>query len=177
MTPIEPRRRIEFVLGDITKETVDAIVNAANSDLRGGGGVDGAIHRAGGPEIMEECRRIGHCDPGDAVITGAGRLPARFVIHAVGPVWKGGRNDEELLLISCHEQALELAREHGCLTVAFPAISTGAYGYPPELAAPIALRAVIEALERLPMIEKVRFVFVDENLLEIYREALAHLKA
>jgi O-acetyl-ADP-ribose deacetylase (regulator of RNase III) len=99
------------------------------------------------------------------------------VIHAVGPVWKGGRNDEELLLISCHEQALELAREHGCLTVAFPAISTGAYGYPPELAAPIALRAVIEALERLPMIEKVRFVFVDENLLEIYREALAHLKA
>jgi O-acetyl-ADP-ribose deacetylase (regulator of RNase III) len=175
MTPTEPRRRIEFVLGDITKEKVNAIVNAANSGLRGGGGVDGAIHRAGGPEIMEECRRIGHCDPGGAVITGSGRLPARFVIHAVGPVWKGGRDDEELLLVSCHERALELAREHGCLTIAFPAISTGAYGYPPELAARVALGAVIEALERLPMIEKVCFVFIDKNLLETYREALAHL--
>jgi O-acetyl-ADP-ribose deacetylase len=180
MPPTEPPRiaheRIELALGDITREKVDAIVNAANSDLRGGGGVDGAIHRAGGPEIIEACRRIGHCEPGDAVITGAGRLPARFVIHAVGPVWKDGRDDEELLLAACHERALELAREHGCLTVTFPAISTGAYGYPPELAAPVALRAAIEALERLPMIEKVRFVFVDENLLVTYGEALEDLK-
>jgi len=180
MPPTEPPRpaleRVETVLGDITREKVDAIVNAANSGLRGGGGVDGAIHRAGGPEIIEECRRIGHCDPGDAVVTGAGNLPARFVIHAVGPVWKGGRDDEELLLASCHERALELAREHGCLTVAFPAISTGAYGYPPELAAPVALRATIAALERLPMIEQVRFVFVAENLLETYSGTLARLK-
>ncbi|MGD0273208.1 MAG: O-acetyl-ADP-ribose deacetylase [Gaiellaceae bacterium] len=180
MPPTEPPRsapeRIELDLGDITKEKVDAIVNAANSGLRGGGGVDGAIHHAGGPQIMEECRKIGYCAPGDAVVTGAGRLPARFVIHAVGPVWEGGRDDEELLLASCHERALELAREHGCLIVTFPAISTGAYGYPPELAAPVALGATIEALERLPMIEKVRFVFVDEYLLETYSEALAHLE-
>ena len=180
MPPTEPSRialeRIELAPGDITKEHVDAIVNAANSGLRGGGGVDGAIHRAGGPVIMEECRKIGHCDPGDAVVTGAGRLPARFVIHAVGPVWKGGRDDEELLLASCHERALELAREHGCRTVAFPAISTGAYGYPPGLAAPVALRATVEALERLPMIEKVRFVFVNRDLLETYGRALAQLK-
>jgi O-acetyl-ADP-ribose deacetylase (regulator of RNase III) len=176
-TPGDFLERIELALGDITKEPVDAIVNAANSGLRGGGGVDGAIHRAGGPEILAECRRIGHCDPGDAVITGAGRLPARFVIHAVGPIWAGGRDDEELLLASCHERALELAREHGCHTVAFPAISTGAYGYPPELAAPVALAASTAALERLPTIEKVRFVFSDERMLTIYRAALTHLVA
>jgi O-acetyl-ADP-ribose deacetylase (regulator of RNase III) len=168
--------RIELALGDITREHVDAIVNAANSGLRGGGGVDGAIHRAGGPEIMAECRRIGRCDTGDAVITGAGRLPARFVIHAVGPIWRGGGRDEELALASCHERALEVAREHGCRSVSFPAISTGAYGYPPELAAPVALTATIEALERLPLIDKVRFVFVGEELLETYRRALELLK-
>ena len=168
--------RIELALGDITREHVDAIVNAANPELRGGGGVDGAIHRAGGPEIMAECRKIGYCAPGDVVITGAGRLPARFVIHAVGPLWKGGGAGEELLLASCHERALELAREHGCRTVAFPAISTGAYGYPPELAAPVALAATIEALKRLPLIEKVRFVFIDEGLLDSYEQALARLK-
>jgi O-acetyl-ADP-ribose deacetylase (regulator of RNase III) len=175
-TPASAYERIELALGDVTKEHVDAIVNAANSSLRGGGGVDGAIHRAGGPEIMAECREIGYCAPGEAVITGAGRLPARFVIHAVGPVWKGGGADEELLLASCHERALELAREHGCRTVAFPAISTGVYGYPPELAAPIALAATIEALERLPRIEKVRFVFIDKGLLDSYKRALAQLK-
>jgi O-acetyl-ADP-ribose deacetylase (regulator of RNase III) len=169
--------RIELALGDITREHVDAIVNAAGAELRGGGGVDGAIHRAGGPEIMAECRKIGHCAPGEAVITGAGRLPARFVIHAVGPVWKGGGADEELLLASCHERALELAREHGCRTIAFPAISTGAYGYPAQLAAPIALAATSDALIRLPLIEQVRFVFVDEELLGVYENALAHLKA
>ncbi|MGC9974872.1 MAG: O-acetyl-ADP-ribose deacetylase [Gaiellaceae bacterium] len=168
--------RIELALGDITREHVDAIVNAANSGLRGGGGVDGAIHRAGGPEIMAECREIGYCAPGDAVITGAGRLPARYVIHAVGPVWTGGGADEELVLASCYERALELAREHGCRSVTFPAISTGAYGYPPELAAPVALAATIEALKRLPRIEKVRFVFVDKGLLDNYERALTRLK-
>jgi O-acetyl-ADP-ribose deacetylase (regulator of RNase III) len=176
-TPPSAYERIELALGDVTKEHVDAIVNAANAELRGGGGVDGAIHRAGGPEIMAECREIGYCAPGEVVITGAGRLPARFVIHAVGPVWKGGGADEELLLASCHERALELAREHGCRTVAFPAISTGAYGYPPELAAPIALAATVDALKRLPRIEKVRFVFIDEGLLNSYEQALARLKA
>jgi O-acetyl-ADP-ribose deacetylase (regulator of RNase III) len=175
-TPRPAPERIEFHLGDIAKEKVDAIVNAANSGLRGGGGVDGAIHRAGGPEIMEECRKIGHCDPGNAVVTGAGKLHARFVIHAVGPVWKGGHDDEELLLASCHGRALELAREHGCLSVAFPAISTGAYGYPPALAARTAMSATVEALERLPMIEEARFVFVDEKLLETYRQALTRLR-
>ena len=168
--------RIELALGDITREHVDAIVNAANADLRGGGGVDGAIHRAGGPEIMAECRKIGHCAPGEAVITGAGRLQARFVIHAVGPIWRGGGDEEEeLLLASCHERALELAREHGCRTVTFPAISTGAYGYPAQLAAPIALTATSEALIRLPLIEQVRFVFVDEKILCAYEQALARL--
>jgi O-acetyl-ADP-ribose deacetylase (regulator of RNase III) len=162
--------RIELALGDITREHVDAIVNAANNSLRGGGGVDGAIQRAGGPEI-------GHCATGEAVITGAGRLSARFVIHAVGPVWQGGGAGEELLLASCHERSLELAREHGCRTVSFPAISTGAYGYPPQLAAPIALAAAIEALTRLPLIEKVRFVFIDEELHGVYEKALARLKA
>lgn len=169
--------RIELALGDITREHVDAIVNAANNSLRGGGGVDGAIQRAGGPEIMAECRKIGHCATGEAVITGAGRLSARFVIHAVGPVWQGGDGGEELLLASCHERSLELAREHGCRTVSFPAISTGAYGYPPQLAAPIALAAAIEALTRLPLIEKVRFVFIDEELHGVYEKALARLKA
>jgi O-acetyl-ADP-ribose deacetylase (regulator of RNase III) len=153
--------RIEPALGDITREQVDAIVNAANSEL---------------PEIMAECRKIGHCAPGEAVITGAGKLQARFVIHAVGPIWQGGGADEELLLASCHERALELAREHGCRTVAFPAISTGAYGYPARLAAPIALAATNDALVRLPLIEKVRFVFVDEKLLGVYEQALARLK-
>jgi len=177
LSEVESRafERIELALGDITREHVDAIVNAANAELRGGGGVDGAIHRAGGPEIMAECRKIGHCAPGEAVITRAGRLQARFVIHAVGPIWQGGGADEEQLLASCHERALELAREHGCRSVAFPAISTGAYGYPPELAAPIALTATDEALIRLPMIQKVRFVFVDEAICGVYRKALARL--
>jgi O-acetyl-ADP-ribose deacetylase (regulator of RNase III) len=168
--------RIELALGDITLEHVDAIVNAANPELRVGGGVDGAIHRAGGPEIMAECRKIGHCEPGEAVITGAGKLPARFVIHAVGPIWRGGGAEEELLLASCYERALELAREHGCRTVSFPAISTGAYGYPAQLAAPVAMTATADALIRLPLIEKVRFVFLDEEIRGVYERALARLK-
>jgi len=164
--------RIELLLGDITEQHVDAIVNAANSGLRGGGGVNGAIRRAGGPSIDAECRRIGGCATGDAVVTGAGDLPARYVIHAVGPIWQGGTHDEELLLASCYERTLELAREHGCRTVAFPAISTGIYGYPAQLAAPVSLTAVAEALVRLPVIEKVFFVLAEQGMLETYRKEL-----
>jgi O-acetyl-ADP-ribose deacetylase (regulator of RNase III) len=163
---------IELVLGDITEQDVDAIVNAANPSLLGGGGVDGAIHRAGGPAILEECRELGGCEPGDAKATGGGMLPARYVFHAVGPIWRGGSEDEEELLASCHTRAIELADEHACRSVAFPAISTGAYGYPLELAAPVAIRATREALAGHPSVELVRFVFRDEAALGRYRAAL-----
>jgi O-acetyl-ADP-ribose deacetylase len=163
---------IELVLGDITHQDVDAIVNAANSTLRGGGGVDGAIHRAGGPAILEECRRHGGCETGDAKATTGGELPARYVIHAVGPIWRGGEQGEAELLASCHRRAIELADELGCTSVAFPAISTGAYGYPVELAAPVAIGATEEALVAHPTVELARFVFRDESTLKPYRAAL-----
>jgi O-acetyl-ADP-ribose deacetylase (regulator of RNase III) len=163
---------IELVLGDITEQDVDAIVNAANPNLLGGGGVDGAIHRAGGPAILEECRGLGGCEPGDAKITGAGELPARQVIHAVGPTWRGGAEGEAELLASCHRRAIELAAEHGSTSVAFPAISTGAYGYPVELAAPVAIAATREALAAHPEVQLARFVFRDDATLAHYRAAL-----
>jgi O-acetyl-ADP-ribose deacetylase len=163
---------IELVIGDITEQEVDAIVNAANPGLLGGGGVDGAIHRAGGPAILEECRRLGGCEPGDAKATGGGDLPARHVIHAVGPIWRGGGEGEAELLASCHRRAIELAAEQGCTLVAFPAISTGAYGYPVNLAAPVAITATREALAAHPSVELARFVFRDESTLAPYREAL-----
>ena len=161
---------IELVLGDITEQDVEAVVNAANPTLLGGGGVDGAIHRAGGPAILEECRGLGGCEPGDAKPTGGGNLPARYIFHAVGPVWRGGSEGEEELLASCHRRAIELADEHGCRSVAFPAISTGAYAFPVELAAPVAIRATQEALAAHPSVELVRFVFRDEATLEHYRQ-------
>ncbi len=163
---------IELVLGDLTRQDVDAIVNAANPTLLGGGGVDGAIHRAGGPAILEECRTLGGCEPGDAKATGGGDLPARYVFHAVGPVWRGGDAGEEELLASVHRRAIELADEHGCRSVAFPAISTGAYGYPLELAAPVAIAATQDALAAHRAVELVRFVFRDEATLAPYRTAL-----
>ena len=156
---------LEFVLGDLTQEAVDAIVNAANSALAGGGGVDGAIHRAGGPEIMAECRALGGCATGDAKATAAGRLPARWVIHTVGPVWRGGSEGEPELLASAYRRSLEVAHELGARTVAFPAISCGVYGFPAELAAPVAVAA---AREREADFEAIRFVFLDERLRDLF---------
>jgi O-acetyl-ADP-ribose deacetylase (regulator of RNase III) len=162
---------IELVIGDITAQEVDAIVNAANPTLLGGGGVDGAIHRAGGPSILEECRGLGGCEPGEAKPTGGGNLPARYVLHAIGPIWRGGAAGEPELLAACHRRAIELAAELGCASVAFPAISTGAYGYPVELAAPVAIGATAEALAGHPEVELARFVFRDEQTLAPYRAA------
>ena len=170
-----PTGRIELVQGDITAETVDAIVNAANRSLLGGGGVDGAIHRAGGPAILAECRTLGGCEIGEAKATGAGNLTARYVIHTVGPRWAGGSMGEAELLASCHRRSLELAAELGCSSVAFPAISTGVFGYPVELAAPVALDATAQALAGHPQIELVRFVLYDEHGYRIFERALGAL--
>ena len=169
---------IEFVQGDITRAEVDGIVNAANSSLLGGGGVDGAIHRAGGSEILEECKKIrarqGGCPVGEAVITTAGRLPAKYVIHTVGPVWNGGQHEEEAKLHSCYIQSLALADQYELESVAFPNISTGIYGFPKTLAAPTAIRAVKEFLSAHPQtsIKKVQFVCFDKENEEIYRKLL-----
>ena len=163
---------VTFVVADLTTQDVDAIVNAANEALAPGGGVCGAIGRAGGDEIFDECARLGGCATGDAKATGAGRLPARRVIHAVGPVWRGGREGEADLLASAHRRALEVAEELGCRTVAFPALSTGIYGYPPEQAAPIAVGAVCELADRF---DEIRFVFVDEALRSVYARAAENL--
>ena len=163
--------RLTLVLGDITVQHVDAIVNAANSALRGGGGVDGAIHRAGGPAIMAECRQIGGCPTGEAVRTTAGRLPAHHVIHTVGPVWSGGAAGEPDLLASAYRRSLEVAAAYGARTVAFPFISTGVYGYPKDLAAETALNAVTAALSLLDL-DEVRFVVFGDDDLAVYRQAM-----
>jgi O-acetyl-ADP-ribose deacetylase (regulator of RNase III) len=158
--------------GDITKVTVDAIVNAANSSLLGGGGVDGAIHRAGGPAILEECRNIrarqGGCATGEAVITSGGRLPAKYVIHTVGPVWNGGNKGEEELLAAAYRNSLILAVEHGIKTIAFPNISTGIYHFPKEKAAAVAVQTVKDFLADHPQIEQVTFVCFDQESYDLY---------
>jgi O-acetyl-ADP-ribose deacetylase len=159
---------IEFVVGDLTEQRVDAIVNAASTSLLGGGGVDGAIHRAGGPEILAECRLLGGCDTGDAKATTAGRLPARWVVHAVGPVWQGGEAGEAELLASAHRRALEVALDLGARTVGFPAISCGIYGYPPELAASVAIEAVHPFEDAF---DEIRFVFLGDALREVFAGA------
>jgi O-acetyl-ADP-ribose deacetylase (regulator of RNase III) len=163
---------IEAVQGDITKQTLDAIVNAANTSLLGGGGVDGAIHRAAGPELLEECRRLGGCPTGQARITKGHRLAAKHVIHTVGPVWSGGTRGEPDLLKSCYERSLELAAEHGLRSVAFPSISTGAYRFPVERAARIAVETVRACLERPMPLELVRFVCFSRLDLEVYQRLL-----
>lgn len=170
-----PFDRIEVVQGDITKLAVDAIVNAANTSLLGGGGVDGAIHRAAGPELLEECRTLGGCPTGSAKITRGYRLPARYVIHAVGPVWRGGRDNEGELLASAYRAAMELAARHDLRTVAFPAISCGAYGFPLDLAAHIALRTVAAELERLQQIARVYHVCFGDDVLAAFATAYREL--
>jgi O-acetyl-ADP-ribose deacetylase len=163
---------ITFVVGDLTQQRVDAIVNAANEALAPGGGVSGAIHRAGGPSIAEECRRLGGCATGDAKATGAGDLPARWVIHAVGPVWQGGSAGEAELLASAYHRSLEVADVLGVRTVAFPALSCGIYGYPPERAAPVAVGAVTSGADAFA---EIRFVFLDDGLRTVFQHAAEEL--
>ena len=166
---------LAIVEGDITKEENEAIVNAANSGLRGGGGVDGAIHRAGGPSILEECKKIGHCPTGQAVITSGGNLLAKYVIHTVGPVWSGGNRNEAGLLKSAYLESLKIASKKGLKSVSFPAISTGAYGYPLNEAARIALKTAIEYLKEHQEIELVRFVLFGKPMLDVFAEQLKKL--
>lgn len=167
---------LELIQGDITKISADAIVNAANTSLLGGGGVDGAIHRVGGPAILDDCRRIrekqGGCKVGEAVITTAGELPAKYVIHTVGPIWNRGKNNEESLLRSAYTNSLQLALENGVRTIAFPNISTGVYRFPKDKAAEIALASVHDFLKTTDKIKKVLFVCFDDENYGIYKELL-----
>jgi O-acetyl-ADP-ribose deacetylase (regulator of RNase III) len=165
--------RIVIEVGDITRQQVDAIVNAANPQLESGGGVCGAIHRAAGPQLLAECRALGGCPTGEARLTRGYGLAARWVIHAVGPVWRGGGANEDALLASCYRASLALAEREGMRSVAFPAISTGIYGFPLERATGIALRTVRERLEAMPAPNTVVFVCFDERTAEVYRRALA----
>ena len=169
--------RIELVEGDITRQNVDAIVNAANTSLLGGGGVDGAIHRAAGPELLAECRTLGGCQTGDAEITGGYNLPARYIIHTVGPVYRDGRHGEAELLAGCHRRSMELAKEHDCRTVAFPAISCGVYGYPLEEAARIAISTVGAFLAENELPERVRFVLFGAEVFGVFDDTYRQLQS
>jgi O-acetyl-ADP-ribose deacetylase (regulator of RNase III) len=173
---MNPENKIELMKGDITKVKVDAIVNAANCSLMGGGGVDGAIHSVGGTAILDGCKEIvaaqGKCKTGEAVITTAGNLPAKFVIHTVGPIWKGGNNNEDILLQNAYKNSLQLAIENNVTTIAFPNISTGVYGFPKEKAAVIAIKAIDDFLSKAEKIEKVIFVCFDDENYEIYKRLL-----
>ena len=174
-------RLLALIQGDITLQEVDAIVNAANSSLMGGGGVDGAIHRAGGPAILEECKRVveqqGSLPPGQAVITTGGKLPARYVIHIVGPIWRGGNKGETETLASAYRESLKMASRYGLKRIAFPSISTGAYGYPVEQAAEVALGSVLGFLrEEETSVEEVTFVLYNASILEAYRRTLERLQ-
>ena len=168
--------KIQIIQGDITKQAVDAIVIAANCSLLGGGGVDGAIHRAAGPELLAECRTLNGCATGQAKITGGYRLPAKYVIHTPGPVWHGGSHGEPELLASCYRSCLSLAREHGCKTVDFPSISTGVYHFPLEKAAEIAISTIAAFLETAPELQQVRMVCFDARTKAHYDQALARLE-
>lgn len=167
------RARVELVVADITQLRVDALVNAASSTLLGGGGVDGAIHRAAGPELLEECRLLNGCDTGRAKITGGHQLLARHVLHTVGPVWRGGEGDEELLLASCYRECLALAEQHGARSVAFPAISTGAFGFPKERAAAIALERTFAWLAEHELPQRVLFCCFSAADASFYQRAMA----
>jgi len=172
---MKPADRMAVVEGDITRLAVDAIVNAANESLLGGGGVDGAIHRAAGPELLAECRTLGGCATGSAKITAGYRLPAKFVIHAVGPVWHGGRSGEDDLLASCYRTSLALAAEAGARTVAFPSISTGVYRFPIERAAQIAVKTVADVLAEEPRITQVTFCCFNAPSAAAHHQAIAAL--
>lgn len=165
------RERIDIIDDDITRQQVDAIVNAANNSLLGGGGVDGAIHRAAGPQLLSECRTLNGCRTGEAKITKGYRLPARFVIHTVGPVWRGGNADEDHLLENCYHNSLRLAVEHDIQTIAFPSISTGVYGFPIERASRIALKTVKAFLEQHESLQKVVFVCFGQHDYQVYQQA------
>lgn len=168
--------KIEIIKGDITKQSVDAIVNAANCSLLGGGGVDGAIHRAAGPQLLAECRTLNGCRTGEAKITKGYDLPAKHVIHTPGPVWHGGNKNEPALLASCYRSCLELASENGCKTVDFPSISTGVYHFPLEKASEIAIKSIAEYLFEHPEIERVRMVCFDEKTKKYYDDALEKIR-
>jgi len=165
--------KLEIVQGDITTQKVDAIVNSANNSLLGGGGVDGAIHRAAGPKLLEECRKLGGCETGTAKITKGYNLPANYVIHTVGPIWQGGNNKEEELLAKCYKSCFELARKHGIKTMAFPSISTGVYRFPLDRAARIALKEIIVELKHNKELEKVVVTCYDRSTYDAYISALA----